>query len=182
MTALATRYLSVDEAVEEAFRLAIEGTPTPEAAAEIYNRGIRPDEVSTLVIRGLIASVHARLALHRGSWAEDGRTAESDGAGGPQSTARGRLSALSPHYARDHWARVLGVKNYEGADGQRKSLLEFTAADITALMGIANARATGYAKLAEAMTLASQLLATHKADTIAGLPVKAKQMIAEAVA
>lgn len=176
------RLVTAEDAVADGMALALRGVPFRDAAAEIWARGLTPDAVQAFAVRGIAAVLNDRMAYARESWAEDEDRTASDVRHAPQPTARGRLSVVGRHYARDHWERVLTAKNWEGADGRRKALLDFTLADAAFRLGDLRARITGYERVAAAMALAVDLLTTHKADTVAALPVKAKVAIAEAVA
>ena len=177
---VAYRLLSTDDAIERGVRMAMDGAPSREAANEVYGLGLDPDAIATFAIRGIASYINDRLSAMGDQWGEDEGPSESDVAIAPRPI--GRSAALPRHYARDHWERVLSAKTWEGPDGRRKALLDFTAQDAAHVMGDARAKAAGHLKVATAMELALSLLQKHKAETVAALPVKAKAAIAEAVA
>lgn len=177
---LAHRLLDTGEALERGVALALDGAPSREVASEVYRLGLNPEAVATFAIRGIAAYINDRLSVVGDSWAGDEARGESEKGHAPR--PMGRAAAVRPHYARDLWERVLTVKTWEVADGQRKALLHFTVTDAELVMHDARAKAAGHAKVADAMELAARLLAKHKAATVSALPVKAKVAIAEAVA
>jgi len=174
------RLLGAEEAVQRGVALALDGAPSREAAAAVYDAGLDPEATAAFAIRGIASYINDRLSVMGDQWDQDDLVSESDDLDVPAPT--GRNQPIRPHYARDRWERILSAKTWEGADGRRKALLDFTFADASMVRASSLAKVAGHQKVADAMEVAVALLTKHKAETVADLPVKAKMAIAEAVA
>lgn len=173
---LATRELTLDEAVDRGYAAMLEGEDVASVARAIVASGIDRDAAIVCAEKGLAAFIHARRSLEM-----DRALAEHV----PESESRTGQRPRLPinhgrNFAKELW-RVRLDTNYETADGTRKPLWGFSLADSTYLRDLARARAAGFNKVAEAMEAAVAALSKH-GGTIDGLPVKVQQQIAKALA
>jgi len=175
MSALAVRpdHLTLSDAVDAVVARALDGEMVAHAAAGLVDR-LDYDDMRTAAVRGLAALVHDRLAVLRVPREEDADP------GSVRERRDGTPPVRSRHYAAELWRRRLEA-NYEAADGTRKPLSAFTPPDVAHLFTLADTRADGYRRLADAMALAGRLLAEHKRAAIRLLPVAAQREIAEAL-
>jgi len=172
VTALAVRYLTLADVEDEGLRRALAGESVASIAGDFASRVLHPDAVASLVQHGIVARIHDRLGDGRHPVEAVETLGESDSLGG-------RLHPLR-HFARDHWQRVLAA-NYEGADGVRRALIDFSPADVQHVRTWAEARAAGLRRLGAAMTCAGDLLVRHDKGRIGDLPEPAQREIAEAL-
>lgn len=154
---------------------ALAGETVAALANEVADWSLDDDVTALMIRRGLIATFHDWLGLDRQPTADEAadRLGASEEGGG-------RLHPLR-HYAKEHWQRVLAA-NYEGADGIRRAIRDFSLDDVRHVRDWASARAAGLLRLQSAMELADVLLARHSKERIAALPVKAQREIAEKLA
>ena len=129
---------------------------------------LEPDAERELIRQGLISVLNSR---HH----EETRQLI---ARGPRPSDRFRFPS---EHVRQAWLTPLLIVQ-EGADGQPKSLLSFTADDATALEGRCIAQASGWTARVKAAKKMRKLLAEYGAETVAGLPTRAKRELAEKVA
>lgn len=172
--AVAPRELTLDDAIAEGWRLAQEGMEVITAARVIVASGIDRDAAIACSEKGLAAYIHdyRQLDMARSLAEESGGSEYGSGQRRPLSPNHGR------NFAAELWQRRLSA-NYEAADGTRKALLGFNLADSAYLLDLANSRAAGWTKLAEAMAVAVQLLSKKDGATIADLPAKDQKRISE---
>jgi len=175
VTALALpvrRVLSYDEMTDEGVALARGGLTIRDAAVAILDT-CDPDEgsVEAMLRVALIASINNRI----NTWAGADAQHEREAAGGPGP----RLTGLPgvPRHLR--YQRALEHLNFEGADGIRRALIEFTQADCLAFGAMMTSRSRGCALKAKAMKVAAGYLRAEGKDRIGDLPEKCRDEIAK---
>jgi hypothetical protein len=177
MAAMAQRrLLSLDEAVNEVVEAALAGRAVADSAAEVAHLLDHRDSADA-IRTGIAEMAHRRLARQRrGASEEDGAANlnEVDTARGPVAVPP---AAAKPHAAKEVWSAL--TANYEGADGTRKALRDFTLEDALHLRSQSNARADGFVRVRDAMDRAIGALRKHKVNTIGDLPAAATRLVAE---
>lgn len=169
----ALRVLSYGAMVDEGVSLVRATGATIRDAAGVILDESEPDEgsVETMFRIALITGINSRI----NTWAEADGLPEIDGRTGPGP----RLTGLpgTPHHLR--YQAALEHLNYEGADGIRRSLIEFTLADCTALAARMGSLSRGAALRAQAMKVACAYLRSDGKDRVGDLSAEHRDNIAQ---
>jgi len=169
---------TLDDLIAETLRIIREeGEPIRDAVPRVLEAWYPDDEATHELIRvGLVSVVNARI---NSGWTGEADEAE---AGRVTDNGCGRTGSARPSRI-DLAARAIAAmrRNYEGADGRRKPLADFTLADCVFLSTASEARAHGLTMLAKAMKVAAAYLRDGTFTTIGSLPEDKRQKVGQYV-
>lgn len=158
---------TLDELVEESIRIIREeGEPTRIAVPRVLD-ALTPDgdAVEYLLRAGLIATVNARI---NSGWVPGDAATENVSASGLRD---GRRITGQPRRSRVQVGlELLRSRNYEGADGKRKVVVDFTLADCLHLLAFAESKQRGYAQLVKFARTAVAFMRTTGSARLGDLP------------
>lgn len=187
-----TRIASAQDAVDHALALARAGDSVADAvSATLATLDLSDAARDELVRAGMEARVFVALGAsnhaakvgvnQQGASPLTPMGSASGLATPPPQHRSGKTAARRPHAVAQWWRSILAGTNYAGADGVRKSLLDFTLADATRLLADSTAKRAGYDKLVAAMTAARDALSATGAKSVRALPDAEQQKIASAL-
>jgi len=181
MTALAYARLprvTLDDLVAEVLRLIHEeGEPIRLAVPRVLDVLIPDDDAALFLIRaGLISVVGDRI---NGTGDADEKAEVDD----ETEVLHGRRTGIARPSRITLASRAIAAmrRNYEGADGRRRALADFTLADCIHLQTSAEAQAHGLTMLVKAMKVAAAYLRDGTFVTVGSLPEDARQKIGQYV-
>lgn len=164
----------LDDLIRETVALVFVGVPVREAASAVLETH-QPDAEATSVLlrRGLMHMTHAHLSAER-TWTE------------PPEVTDDRQAILDRFHVRrpaGAAARedILRRIEYEAADGRRKSLIDFTIADLDLFEKLAQGQAAGWRRRAQVIRKVAAEMRARQADTLADLPADRLDAVRAAV-
>jgi hypothetical protein len=167
--------VTLSDAITHGVSLAVAGFSVPEAATEVASMNLEREAVDTFIFDGIASRIHAALGTRNGK----AKAAPRSGGGRSRS---GKTSVVArPHAARAWYLTLLAGTNYATADGSRRSLLDFSLADVNALLIATSAKRDGYAKLEAALLIARDALTVSGAKSVAKLPATEVERVALAL-
>lgn len=178
--------LSLTEAVDRGVGLAVAGYSIPDAASHVVQMGLSQDAIDALVIDGLAVRIKQGVGAINGAAKSDAAAATatssparstSRSGGGPARSGRKQPKA-KPSAARFWYIDALADTSYADSSGNRKPLLAFSLADVTALLKSTSATRAGFERLEVTLELAKKALKDTGAKTVEKLPAADIERIA----